>query len=414
MAEQEIIETPKILADEYEYISLLGEGANGKTWLARDLNTNQKVAIKALKLSQVDNNKSFELFQREGTLLASVHVQGVPQFYKNVVSSDGNDCFIVQEYVSAPSIQSYLKPELGEDEVGLESEIPNRIFNEHEVINLLKPVCKILWALHKTYTPPIVHRDIKPSNIMCEMPEDAAHVKLKPFLIDFGAVANPQNKSSSSTIAGTYGYMAPEQMLGNCSVQCDYYALGATALHMLTGVPPYEIESEVFKLKYNEALDKHAPQTSQNMRKFLGNLLEPEPAKRIKDIDEVIRQLDNIDCGRDPEYSPDQDAALATNEPQGFWARLKAKRQTDLLTPNSRWVKVPGIVRAYSTHNGQLCLEYTFESKSTLFTKGRLYVGLYPKMRLQNFQQEKFQPPFPCTVAYEPSNPRICVIHALR
>lgn len=410
--EAEKIETPAILADEFEYISLLGEGANGKTWLARNLETNQKVAIKALKLSQVDNNKSFELFQREGELLASVHIKGVPQFYKNVVSPDGNDCFIVQEYVSAPSIQSYLKPELGEDEVGLEKEIPNRIFTEREVISLFKPVCKILMALHKMYTPPIVHRDIKPSNIMCEMPENAADIRLNPFLIDFGAVANPQNKSSSSTIAGTYGYMAPEQMLGNCSVQCDYYALGATALHMLTGVPPYEIDSDVFRLKYNEALDKHAPQTSQNMRKFIGNLLEPEPAKRVKDIDEVIRQLDNIDCGRDPEYTPDSEGT-ADNEPKGFLAKLKARRQTDLLTPNSRWVKVPGIVRTYSTHNGQVCLEYTFESKSTLFTKSRLYVGLYPKSRLPSNQQDTYKTPFPCQVAYEPSNPRICVIQSI-
>lgn len=395
------IQTPQILASEFKYIKLLGEGANGKTWLAENILSGQKVAIKSLKLSQAENNKSFDLFKREAELLASVHIQGVPQFHKSIITPDGNDCYIVQEFVSVPSIQDYLQKEVKEN--GLKE--PKRIFTEKEVIALLKPLCKILFALHKMYTPPIVHRDIKPSNIMCEMPINAQNAKLKPWLIDFGAVANPQNKSSHSTIAGTYGYMPPEQMLGDCSVQCDYYALGATALHMLTGIPPYEIESDVYKLKYNETLEQYAPQTSKQMRKFLGNLLEPDTSKRIKTIDELLKQLDNIDCGYEPEYTPETNALIPNND---------KKRKKNILIPNAKWIKVPGIVRTYSTHYGQKCLEYTFESKSTLFSKSRAFVGLFPFEQLPDVQQNrKLTPPFPCTVAYEPSNPRICIIHSI-
>ena len=92
----ENIETPEILAFDYRYISLLGEGANGKTWKAKNRQTGQLVAIKALKLSQSENFKSFELFKREAEVLASVRIQGVPQFYQSVNTDEaGGDCFIV-------------------------------------------------------------------------------------------------------------------------------------------------------------------------------------------------------------------------------------------------------------------------------------------------------------------------------
>ncbi|MBQ9396135.1 MAG: serine/threonine protein kinase [Proteobacteria bacterium] len=390
-AENQPIETPEILAKEYRYIKLLGEGANGKTWLAININTGEKLAIKSLKLSQSENLKSFELFQREAEVLASVQIEGVPVFYKSIVSENlGGECYIVQQFVDAPSILDPLEA--------------GRVFTEKETIKLIRQVAVILSALHKQYVPPIVHRDIKPSNILCSIPERG--LMGQAYLIDFGAVANPQKKSGGSTVAGTYGYMAPEQMVGECTTASDLYSLGATALHMLTGKPPYEIEADVFRLKHEETIKKYAPETSEYMIKLIGQLLTPEAAHRMDDADELILKLDRVANGEDPDDVQKSDGEMTEQDKEAF-NQLKAKFRRD-----SHWVTTQGTVYA-RTYRIHVCYEYTFTAKVGFFTKKDVFTsGLYPVKCMdavfQNLTPQDF--PLPCTVSYNPSNPRYNVL----
>ncbi|MBQ8037622.1 MAG: hypothetical protein IJ268_11565, partial [Proteobacteria bacterium] len=98
--------------------------------------------------------------------------------------------------------------------------------------------------------------------------------------------------------AGTIGYMAPEQNFGESQPQTDLYALGATALHMLTGVPPYEMDFDTYSLKYGEALDDHAPKTSAAMRDLLGRLLNYSIDKRPATSAELMCMIANVREGR--------------------------------------------------------------------------------------------------------------------
>ena len=214
--ENEIV-TPAILNLDYRYIKLLGEGANGRTWLARDRRNALNVAIKELKF--VEDFKTFELFQREAEVLQSIRVRGVPRCYANITKDLTS--YIIQEYIPYPSLESMI--DAGE------------IFEEDEVYSILDMVSEILFALETQYIPAIVHRDIKPGNILYQKATRTQEARV--WLIDFGAVDNAHKQSSGSTIAGTFGYCAPEQLQGEVSVKSDYYALGATALHLLTGVP---------------------------------------------------------------------------------------------------------------------------------------------------------------------------------
>ena len=399
-AAEQLEETPELLALNYRYTELLGEGANGKTWKAKNLKNGQMCAIKALKLSQSENFKSFDLFKREAAVLSSVHIPGVPQFYESIISDNaGGECYIVQQFIDAPSIQSYLED--------------GRIFTEDETLRLILRVAEILKSLHTVYTPPIIHRDIKPSNILCFMPSDSLdETRLTPYLIDFGAVANPQTKSGSSTIAGTYGYMAPEQMMGQCETQSDFYALGATALHMLTGRPPIDLEADVFDLQFEKALDEYAPNTSKHMRELLGMMLQSEYTKRPANADDLMEKINLVMRGISPTYRP-EDGDIVEAKPT-----LKQRiinffsGQANNYTPNSRWITVKGVVRAYSMHSVK-CVEYTFRSKDRMFTKGRLWAGLFPVSQLPPEQQAIFQLPLGCTVRYNPDNPRLNVLESI-
>lgn len=157
MGEISDLQTPQRIALKYRYERMLGEGANGKTYLGRDLNTGKLVAIKALKLLTGANYKSFELFKREAETLSSIQVSGVPKFYQSILSDDvGEECYIIQEYIDAPSIQSYLDQ--------------GRIFSEGETLAIMQKVSAILNILHTQYSPPVIHRDIKPSNLLGQLP----------------------------------------------------------------------------------------------------------------------------------------------------------------------------------------------------------------------------------------------------
>ncbi len=273
--------TPQCLILRYRYQKLLGEGSNGKTYLAIDKRNGAKVAIKALKIFQNDTYKSYELFKREAETLSSIQVRGVPKFYERILSPmPGSESYLIQEYIDAPSIQTYLEQ--------------GRRFTEDETRAIMLKICDILNDLHTQYSPPIIHRDIKPSNILCKLPETddpKAWQELQPYLIDFGAVANASSNSDKSTIAGTVGYMAPEQNFGECLPQTDLYALGATALHMLTGKPPYEMDYETYSLKFEPYLDELAPDTSPQMRELLRALLSYTTNERPASAAELKQKL---------------------------------------------------------------------------------------------------------------------------
>lgn len=267
--EVEIV-TPPILNMSYRYVKLLGEGANGRTWLAKDRRNALNVAIKELKF--VEDFKSFELFQREAEVLQSVSVRGVPACYGNITKDLTS--YIIQEYIPHPSLEKLLED--------------GKIFSEEEAFEILDKVSEILLALETQYIPAIVHRDIKPGNILY-YPKGRTNDETQVWLIDFGAVDNAHKQSSGSTIAGTFGYMAPEQLQGEVSVRSDFYGLGATVLHLITGVFPYEIPVELFQMKFHPVIEEKAPQTTKALLDLLDKLLASNPEHRPSDI-HALRQ----------------------------------------------------------------------------------------------------------------------------
>lgn len=176
----------------------------------------------------------------------------------------------MQEYIDGQSLLEYIE-KLNKN---------GKTVGEPIVWDFARRMLSILTSLETEYQPPIIHRDIKPSNIL--VTQDNAF-----YLIDFGAVANPERKSLNSTIAGTQGYMAPEQLMGDCTIQSDYYGLGATMLHLLTGVAPYKIDNEGMKLLFEQVIDERAPKTSRRMREVLARLLAVKPEDRPKNCQEL-------------------------------------------------------------------------------------------------------------------------------
>ena len=266
------------LEGRFQCRKLLGEGSQGRTWLATEIATNRDVAIKELRY--IEDFKQLELFEREAEVLKSLDVPFVPKLYECVMPEGGtHTCYLVQEFIPHPSLSEVLKDRGAMD--------------ESTVLCIMASVAQILYALENHYTPPIIHRDIKPSNILYS---DSGDV----WLIDFGAVANPQKAPGGSTIAGTFGYMAPEQLQGMAGIEADYYALGATALHLLTGVSPATMESKTFALQFDDVIAQKAPETSTACRELLHILLAPRAQERPRSATELMGMIQNVREGEPP------------------------------------------------------------------------------------------------------------------
>ncbi len=271
------VSTPKkLLQHGYDYIKLIGEGSNGKTYKARNLKTGEVVAVKALKFS--DNLKNYELFEREAEALKSIQTPGVPRFYEYITGEgEFTECWLVQEYIESESILDKL--ERGEK------------FDEIQTLETIFHVAEIVYELQTSYAQPIIHRDIKPSNILVRTTPQGS---TKLSLIDFGAVANPQKRGLNSTVAGTVGYMAPEQLVGDCTIQSDYYALGATALHMMTGINPSEFPSDGFVIQFDKQLIESVPSVHQETIELLHKMLAVNPSDRPKDAKTLLQSVSHV------------------------------------------------------------------------------------------------------------------------
>lgn len=286
--------TPDILSKRYTYTTLLGEGATGKTYRARDKLMGYDVAIKALRFHS--NLKTHELFRREAATLKSIRLQGVPRCHDIVENPDDIDeVYIIQDFIDGESLQSLI--DLCKNMSHTE-DIDDPIIEKCTKKQPIVPIADVLRCMHDlvtildglaSYNPPIIHRDIKPSNIL--------YCNNRYYLIDFGAVANPQRKSMNSTIAGTQGYMAPEQLIGDATIQSDFYGLGATVLHMITGISPVDIPTDGFERLYDSILDQY--EVPSSLVELVKKLLAKSPTDRPKNAQEILDILDNTNQPND-------------------------------------------------------------------------------------------------------------------
>ena len=268
------LETPSSLVNQYVFEQEIGHGSQGKIFRATRLSDHSQVVIKQLNIHSIKNWKEYELFHREAEVLQKLKLPGVAKFYEAIdCLKDEPPCsYIIQELIPGKSLQQMINE--------------SHRFTLNEVYDILIQILRILDKLH-SHRPPVIHRDIKPSNIMLSLTSDD---KYHVTLIDFGAVANPQVQGGGSTVAGTYGYMPPEQLMGHPVIESDIYALGAVAVQIITGKSPADLPVKDFNLIFEpEMQDRpHAFVT------LLRQMLTPNVEQRLADPFLIIQRLEQL------------------------------------------------------------------------------------------------------------------------
>jgi serine/threonine protein kinase len=241
----------------------LGSGSQGTTFRGVDRADGSEVAVKVLSLSKVGDWKGFDLFERECRVLARLNHPNIPRFIDHYASEQSGDYFLVMQLVHARNLRQIV-----EEDGGLGPEQIQAVFKQ----------CLEVLAYLQAQTPPIIHRDIKPSNLLLDA---QGHL----HLIDFGGVRDALKVDGGSTIVGTFGYMAPEQLHGEATGATDLYALGATIVSLLTGVDPQDMPRKGLGIDLDRLLPRH------RWRGLLGALLEPSPAERVGDARVALKRL---------------------------------------------------------------------------------------------------------------------------
>ena len=207
--------------------------------------------------------KSFDLFEREAKVLAQLRHPGVPRYLATHEEPPGTFNLVMQRVP-------------GEN---LRDLVTTRRLSELELRDVLIRCLEIIDYLH-TRSPPVVHRDIKPSNIV-RAPDG------KIALVDFGGVLDAARDKGGSTIVGTFGYMAPEQLHGRATPATDIYALGATIVALAGGIEPEDVPRKGLAMD----LDKHLPALDRTLRGVLVAMTDPDPDKRPQRARDVVALL---------------------------------------------------------------------------------------------------------------------------
>ena len=210
----------KSFKGRYTLVRELGRGGFGTTYLATDTElAGRSVVVKVLFQQRAGDAWSLKKFKGEMEALARIDHPGV------VSVMDFGDLpdempFLVMQYVAGASLRDLI-PRGG---------IP--------LARMARIVQQIGRALSAAHAAGVCHRDLKPANIMVQTLADGEdQVKL----IDFGlATVRHVDKAPSTThIAGTWEYMAPEQFHGKSSPASDVYQFGVVAYELATGVQPF-------------------------------------------------------------------------------------------------------------------------------------------------------------------------------
>jgi serine/threonine protein kinase len=262
---------PNFQSYGYEACALLGQNHQGgrATYKAIELKTQTPVVIKQFRFATGVNWDGFKAVEREIEALKKLNHPNIPKYWDSFESPDG--LCLVQEYINAPDLSA------------------RRNFSPEQVKAIAIKLLSILSYLQE-FSPPVIHKDIKPENILVDQ-------QLNVYLIDFGlASISPKSAALSSMIAGTIGFMPPEQLLGRkLTTASDLYGLGITLICLLTGESSSSIGiwiSDRLSLDFQHLLPDGVP---KKVVRWLEKMVMPESEKRFQSAQIALAALLKMD-----------------------------------------------------------------------------------------------------------------------
>jgi non-specific serine/threonine protein kinase len=245
----------------------------GVVYLARDRKLDREVAIKTLPAELARDPDQLARFEREAKLLASLNHPNIATIHGLEESADATRYLILERVEGETLADRLLRGALPIDEASR--------------------VCEqVADALEGAHERGVIHRDLKPRNIMIT---PGGRVKV----LDFGLAkrthsdhASPDGSMDEGVVAGTPGYMSPEQVLAQAQDQrTDIFAFGCILFEALSGMKAFDSESVMalvaMVLHGEPDWTKLPGNTPAGFKHLIARCLEKDPDQRPASIHEV-------------------------------------------------------------------------------------------------------------------------------
>jgi serine/threonine protein kinase len=288
-----MLQPEQILHNRYQLKQQLGQIAGRQTWLAQDLAIQppEPVVLKLLICGESMQWHDLTLFEREAQVLRQLNHPQIPKYRDSFSIDDRLLWFgLVQEYIPGASLKQLLAQ--------------GKHFHQRQVRQIATNLLHLLIYLHEL-SPPVLHRDIKPSNLIWGEDDYI-------YLVDFGAVQDKAAAEGSTfTVVGTYGYAPMEQFGGRAVAASDLYALGATLIHLLTGVSPAQLPHKDLRIQFADRVS-----LDSSFVEWIEQMTEPDVARRFQTARQALEALRATQEPHTEQTPPSEFAGLPANARQ--------------------------------------------------------------------------------------------------
>lgn len=296
----------------YEIIHVLGRGAMGVVYKARQVHTNRDVALKMIRSGRLATDTDVRRFREEVKAAASLRHENLVTVF-DAGESDGQQ-FYTMELI---------------DSVSLNTTITGLGGNVLAIAELMETIASAVQHMHQQG---IMHRDLKPANILIDK-------KGQPHVTDFGLakkIGTDSDMTRPGDWVGTPAYMAPEQAAGGEDVGCtvDVYSLGAILYELLSGSPPFRGTTQEIRdqLRSPDPVPMLLESTAGDLGAICMKCLQKDPDKRYASAAELAEDLRRFQNGEKilalpmdyREHWDDDDLLHPANYTGQVWIRVIA------------------------------------------------------------------------------------------
>ncbi|WHZ14036.1 MAG: Serine/threonine protein kinase [Nitrospira sp.] len=270
---------PPAALGRYQILKELGRGAMGVVYLGKDPTIQRFVAIKTMRLDEIDNDDELKQFRdrffREAESNGRLSHPNIITVY-DAGEQDGL-AYIAMEYLEGTMLSCYCQKT---------TLLPAK--------QALQIVAAVADALDYAHSQGVVHRDVKPANIMI-MKQRLVKV------MDFGiAKMASASKTQTSMILGTPRYMSPEQATGkDVDGRSDVFSLGIVLFELLSGERPFDAENmpalvmRIAKAPHPPLL-KYRRDLPTRVQSILDRALQKEIPNRYRHAGDLAQDLRDV------------------------------------------------------------------------------------------------------------------------
>lgn len=282
----------------YAIQKILGQGAMGSVYLARDTQLDRDVALKIPKfgdMNGVDDEELQERFYREARAAATLRSPNICPVY-DVGEIEGQH-YITMAYIEGRPLKDFTKSK-----------------KKHSEKQIITTIRKLAMGLAEAHSIGVIHRDLKPANIMVDL-------KSEPVVMDFGLARRSSSDdvqvTQSGAILGTPAYMAPEQVAGDQAAinhQVDIYALGVIMYELITNEMPFK--GNLMAILQQIALNNPTkptdlrPDIDPRLEKICLKMMAGDQKQRYQSMNDVAAALQDV--LKHPNRKQKQEAAKKT------------------------------------------------------------------------------------------------------